>query len=113
MTAALEQVDEGSFSAEQKKVFVEVKEDMAEHAQHIGTNADNIKHQREHFDLLSRDLYDLVKAVKPDQTLYLDYCPMYNENKGATWLSEIKEIKNPYLGGEMPKCGEVKEEIKK
>jgi len=30
----------------------------------------------------------------------------------ATWLSETKEIKNPYLGKKMPTCGEVKEEMK-
>jgi hypothetical protein len=38
---------------------------------------------------------------------------MYNNNKGASWLSETKEIKNPYLGKKMPDCGEVKEEIRK
>ena len=37
---------------------------------------------------------------------------MYNEGKGAIWLSETKEIKNPYLGGKMLTCGEVQEEIK-
>ena len=37
---------------------------------------------------------------------------MYNNKKGAFWLSETKEIKNPYLGKAMPTCGTIKEEIK-
>jgi len=28
------------------------------------------------------------------------------------WLSETKDVKNPYFGSEMPKCGSVEEVIK-
>jgi hypothetical protein len=28
------------------------------------------------------------------------------------WLSEIKEVKNPYFGAEMPTCGTIEEVIK-
>ena len=44
--------------------------------------------------------------------IYKDFCPMYNDNKGAIWLSESKEIKNPYFGKSMSTCGTVKEELK-
>ena len=58
-------------------------------------------------------IYELVKAFGAGQPIYHDHCPMYNENKGgAMWLSETKEIKNPYLGSEMPKCGTVEEGIR-
>jgi len=43
--------------------------------------------------------------------LYLEYCPMANNNTGAYWLSNEKEIKNPYFGDKMLKCGSVKEMI--
>lgn len=109
---ALQSLDEASLPDDQKKVYDEVKADIKEHAEHISTNADKIAHQREHFDMLSQDMYDLVKSVKPNQTLYKDHCPMYNDNKGAFWLSEVKEIKNPYYGKKMLTCGSVKEEIK-
>ncbi|HEX5152820.1 MAG TPA: DUF3347 domain-containing protein [Parafilimonas sp.] len=112
MMTSLQKLDAASLNADQKKVYDDVKDDMKEHAEHISTNASNIEHQREHFDMLSKDMYDLVKAVKPAKTLYQDHCPMYNDNKGANWLSETKEIKNPYLGKKMPDCGTVKEEIK-
>jgi hypothetical protein len=35
---------------------------------------------------------------------------MYDNGK-ATWLSEIKEIKNPYLGKKMDTCGAIKETL--
>ena len=109
---ALTKVDESSLTPEQKKIYDDLKDDIKEHAEHIGANGGDIKHQREHFDLLSNDMIDLVKATGSTQTLYKDFCPMYNNKKGASWLSETKEIKNPYYGKEMPKCGIVKEEIK-
>lgn len=109
---SLTKVNESALNADQKKIYDDVKDDIKEHAQHIADNSSRIDHQRERFDLLSRDMIDLVKATGSSQTLYRDFCPMYNNKKGAYWLSETKEIKNPYYGKEMPKCGEVKEEIK-
>ena len=109
---SLAKFNESALNADQKKIYDDVKDDIKEHAQHIADNSSKIDHQREHFDLLSRDMIDLVKATGSSATLYMDYCPMYNNKKGAYWLSETKEIKNPYYGKEMIKCGEVKEEIK-
>jgi hypothetical protein len=62
--------------------------------------------------MLSKDMYDLVKKFTAGQPIYVDDCPMYNDNKGAIWLSETKEIKNPYFGKDMNICGSVKEELK-
>jgi predicted small secreted protein len=112
LSETVQKVDEGSLTAGQKKVFDDVKDDIKENAEHISTNGGKIAHQREHFDMLSKDMYDVVKAFGSGQTLYQDHCPMYNDGKGANWLSEVKEIKNPYLGKKMPNCGTVKEEIK-
>jgi uncharacterized protein (DUF885 family) len=112
MVAAFQQFDKSALTVEQKKTYEDIEDDAREHAEHIGKNANNVPHQREHFEMLSKDLYELVKAFGSGQPLYQDYCPMYNEGKGATWLSEVKEIKNPYLGKKMPTCGSVKEELK-
>jgi len=109
---AMNKIDKSSLTEGQKKVYADVADDAKEMAEHISKSADKIDHQREHFDMLSNDIYDMVKAFGTGQTLYRDFCPMYNDNKGATWLSEVKLIRNPYLGKEMPTCGEVKEEIK-
>lgn len=109
---AIHKIDGASLTADQKKVYDDVKEDMKEHGEHISDNANKIDHQREHFEMLSNDLYDLVKAIGSEQTLYRAHCPMFNDKKGAYWLSEVKEIKNPYYGKQMLTCGSVKDEIK-
>jgi hypothetical protein len=112
MVAAFGQFDKSALSVVKKKTYEDIEGDAKEHAEHIGKNAGNIKHQREHFDMLSKDMYELVKNFGAGQPLYYDHCPMYNNNKGADWISEKKEISNPYLGKEMPGCGTVKEELK-
>ncbi len=103
--------DKTALTEEQAKMFAAIQSDAREHAEHIGKNAGNIEHQREHFDMLSKDLYDLVKVTGAGEKLYYTNCPMYNNNKGANWLSKTKEIQNPYLGQAMATCGSVKEEI--
>lgn len=110
--ASLNKVQKNALTAEKKKAWDDLSDDAKEMAEHIGQSAEKIEHQREHFDMLSKDMYDMVKAFGPGQPLYNDYCPMYNNKKGAIWLSETKEIKNPYLGKKMPTCGTVKEEMK-
>lgn len=105
-------MEKNSLTSEKKKKWDDLSDDAKEMAEHIGKNADKLEHQREHFDMLSKDMYDMVKIFGAGQTLYQDFCPMYNNNKGATWLSETKEIKNPYMGKKQPTCGSVKEELK-
>jgi hypothetical protein len=112
MAEAISKIDKSLFTAEQKKIYDGIQDDLKEHAEHIGENAGNIKHQREHFAMMSEDVYDLVKAFGGGQALYHDHCPMANDNKGAMWLSETKEIKNPYFGGKMNECVTVPEVIK-
>ena len=108
----VQQIDKKSLTTDQKKLYDELKDDIEEHAEHISKSKNKIEHQRFHFDMLSKDMYDFVKVFKVNVTLYQIYCPMFNQGKGATWLSEVKEIKNPYLGHGMPECGTINEEIK-
>ena len=108
---ALAAMDKSSFTAEQQKVFTDNQEDLKEHAEHIGNTTD-VKHQREHFSGLSEDVFALTKAFGSGQTLYKDNCPMFNDKKGAIWLSEVKDIKNPYYGSKMLTCGKMVSEIK-
>ena len=105
-------LDTTGLTPEQSKALADVKDDTRENAKHISKGIGKLDHQREHFDMLSQDMYRLVKTFGAGQLLYYDHCPMYNRNKGADWLSETKEIKNPYLGKVMPTCGSEKEELK-
>jgi hypothetical protein len=72
----------------------------------------DIGRQRKAFVSLSEEIYTLAKSIKPPYEVYFDNCPMYNDGKGANWLSRDKAIRNPYYGSSMLTCGKVKETIK-
>ncbi len=112
LETAFKNFDKKGLTAEQLKVYQDVEEDAMEHAEHIGANGSKIEHQREHFVILSTDIYDLVKAFGSPNPLYKFFCPMANDGKGAMWLSAAKGVKNPYMGKKMPTCGSMKEELK-
>jgi hypothetical protein len=68
------------------------------------SQTDDINVQRKLFAALTISLTKLFKANKPEKTMiYIQYCPMAK----AYWLSESKEIQNPYLGKSMPNCGQT------
>jgi Cu(I)/Ag(I) efflux system membrane fusion protein len=75
--------------------------------------ADNneLNNQRGAFFSLSEALVESVQEFSIDGVLYYQYCPMAFGEEGAYWLSDEEEINNPYLGEEMPNCGEIIEEI--
>ena len=109
--ATLSKVDMKTIAANKHKEFMDIFENAKENAEHIGDNAGKIDHQREHLASLSKDVSDLIVLFGTTQKLYQDHCPMYNDGKGAVWISEAKAIKNPYYGGKMLTCGSVKKEF--
>jgi len=71
-----------------------------------------IEVKRSHFSIVSNKLtaaVDIFGIHSTDRnSIYLEYCPMAFDFEGAYWISENKEIRNPYFGDKMLKCGEVK-----
>ncbi len=108
---AIEKFDTTSLSVEQKNAIKGLADDIKENALHCILNSNKIDHQRRHFEVLSLDMYDLLKVFKGVQSLYYCYCASYNNNLGAYWISETKEIKNPYTGKKKSPCGTIKEEL--
>ncbi|SHI98929.1 membrane fusion protein, Cu(I)/Ag(I) efflux system [Mesonia phycicola] len=70
-------------------------------------NTSSIVKQREYFITLSQNIIQLAKQIASTQQLYVQKCPMTNNNKGATWISLSKKIENPYYGNSMLQCGSV------
>ncbi|MCX8532372.1 DUF3347 domain-containing protein [Chryseobacterium luquanense] len=71
--------------------------------------AKNIDAQRKPFYKLSEVMIAIANEYKiSDKTIYVQYCPMAE----GSWLSNEKQIINPYYGSSMLKCGSVKSEIK-
>ena len=111
LLAILKNIDIDGIPLEKQKEYKEIADNAKENAEHIGDNAGKIDHQREHLASLSKDVSDLITLFGSSQKLYQDHCPMFNDGKGAVWISETKAIKNPYYGNQMLSCGSVKKEF--
>lgn len=107
LVASLKSFDKSSYNKEQQEELVDIIDDATEHAEHIAKSA--IDHQREHFKTLSKDITDMIAITGSKSTLYQQFCPMYD--KGSAWLSTSEEIRNPYYGSSMLKCGKVQKTI--
>ncbi|WP_114754346.1 DUF3347 domain-containing protein [Flavobacterium glaciei] len=71
----------------------------------------DIERQREIFIPFSKSMYELIKVAKYETPVYLQFCPMANDGKGANWLSKESAVKNPYYGSQMMTCGKTVETI--
>jgi len=112
MVDAISKLDKSLLTNEQKAAYDRDEEELKENTEHIAKNGDRIAHQRSHFATLSEVVYNLATNFGAGRTLYHDFCPMARDKQGAMWVSELKEVKNPYFGSQMLTCGKVKEVIK-
>ena len=72
-----------------------------------------MEEMRVHFEPLSEAFIETARTLGAiGQTWYVAYCPMYDDDRGAFWLSEFEEIKNPYFGSMMLRCGEVRQTLR-
>lgn len=107
LAKSLKSFDASSFSSNEKSELKDIMEDAIEHAEHISES--DIKHQREHFKVLSKDVTDMLAITGTQVKIYEQFCPMYDG--GTAWLSTKEEVRNPYYGSKMLKCGKVQREI--
>ena len=75
----------------------------------------DIESKRVSFYELSKSLIKELKnksiETKEGQDIYIQFCPMAMNNKGAIWLSAEYNVLNPYYGETMLKCGVVRDTI--
>jgi len=80
----------------------------------------SIEEQRKSFYTISENLFDLLRTVQYDKgTVYHVLCPMaFNGNEEGYWLSNNRQILNPYFGKNDPKyheamlhCGTIEDSI--
>src|SRR5207248_9901630 len=78
--------------------------DVAKQAEALA-KAKDLKAAREAFKPLSASLIKYLGDHTAGKGVYHEaYCPMVK----ASWLQKGKDIKNPYMGKEMPACGTLK-----
>ena len=96
---------------EAHRFWMDQHEAITAHSEKI-SGTDDLEAQRKQFDYLSQAVIKTAKSFGiGKETLYVQHCPMANDNKGADWLSDEEEIRNPYFGDEMLTCGVVKTTI--
>lgn len=111
-TKALSDVDMGLLSGAAHHDWMNFLAPMQKSLKEIASSGD-IEIQRRAFSTLSDNLYKSIKAFGlGGKEAFYDYCPMAFDDEGAYWLSDEKEIKNPYFGDKMLTCGEVKETLR-
>jgi len=111
LLSAINAVKMETLTTDEHTVWMKVLKTIKEDAEHIADTKD-AEHQRDHFNTLSKNFYDLIKVSKQETPTYLLHCPMANDGKGADWLSKENIVKNPYYGSMMLSCGKVVETIK-
>ena len=111
LVKAIKAVEMTKLSTEEHTVWMKVMKDLTANAEKIATSKDVAK-QRETFALLSKSMYELTKVSKQETPVYYQHCPMYNNGKGANWLSKEEAVKNPYYGSKMLTCGSTIETMK-
>lgn len=98
-------------SSEEHTVWMKVMSSLKSNTEKIAATT-IIEKQRVVFMDLSANFYALLKVSKQDYSIYYQNCPMYNDGKGANWLSKENAVKNPYYGSQMLTCGKTVETIK-
>jgi Cu(I)/Ag(I) efflux system membrane fusion protein len=106
-----DKISESSIKSGSEDSFIKLMTQLSSNLEHSG-HASNIQELRKIFQNVSNTVIQAVKLLTPlEITIYIQFCPMADENKGAYWLSMDKEVLNPYFGKKMLRCGEVKETI--
>ena len=113
MSADLKKINMSVFKGNAHNVWMDQSNSIKELLQSMNT-AENIEDLRMKFSMLSEHMISLAYSFRPvDQTMYVQYCSMANNNSGANWLSINKKIHNPYYGSAMQSCGETIDSITK
>lgn len=104
--------DAANTPPDQKQAYDTYASEIQELTTSIG-NSKDINGQRNSFSPLSDHVFELIKTFGNIQPVYQTHCPMAFDGKGASWLSDKTEIRNPYFGDQMLECGEVINIIRK
>jgi hypothetical protein len=78
----------------------------------IVIDAKDVEDQRKSFVGITQAVEKMIEGAIKSGAIYKQYCPMAFNNTGAYWLSSSDQIRNPYFGDKMLKCGRIDKEIK-
>lgn len=110
LISSFSKIDMKLLTGEAHKQWMTLEGHIQSSASSISKSSE-IKTQRDYFKQLSTHLIKAVQLFGVNEKVYVEFCPMADNNNGAYWLSKEEQILNPYFGDAMLKCGEVKQTI--
>ena len=76
------------------------------------TGENTMDGKRKSFQILSEQLFDLTRTLQyRGGVIYHMYCAEAFSDQGANWLSNTREIRNPYIPKKQLNCGSVMDSI--
>lgn len=99
-----------------KNKLESVSQGLAVDIKRLSNELEGVEHNlgslRETLGGVSLTLKNILERYeyKEDLKVYLAFCPMALDGKGAHWLQDTKEIANPYYGSSMLGCGDIQKE---
>lgn len=119
ISGSLHVVQNVSQKLQPRKDLSSYSEDWNEHVKNfkihleLMLNENNVESWRSAFSPLSQVLIHWVLEFgNPGKNeIFVQHCPMANEDQGGDWLSYDSKIRNPYYGDAMMACGITKETL--
>ena len=108
----IENVDMSLFKDKAHTRWMSISKALASAAKD-GSAAADITEARDAFFYLSQAAIELHDTFghSGDTPLYLTFCPMAREHKGAYWLQKENIVWNSFYGDMMLRCGEIRQEL--
>lgn len=105
-SAEAENVNAESLNRESAAIWASYSEIITSNGEEL-INRDDVDDQRYYFEYISEAMIEVVETFRPvGYEIYHQSCPMVRDGS-ADWLSREEEIRNPYHGDRMMRCGEV------
>ena len=110
---ALKGTEVSPLKGEARKIWMQSLDNFSAGTDRV-LGAQNIEALRQGFERLSMGMTGAVERLGVDikGPVFELFCPMAFDDKGAVWLQQDQDIRNPYFGAEMLKCGEVRRQLK-
>lgn len=78
----------------------------------VNTKDETCDKKRVTFETVGDQIFSIAQqAGLKNGHVYRQFCPMAFNDKGAHWISNEEEIRNPYLPKTMLHCGEVQDSL--
>lgn len=112
LRSSTERVDDGELNEPTRQVWRRQQSGLASALGEL-QKQDELPGLRVAFSPLSQEMEALVHrfGAGPAGPVYRVHCPMAMQNRGAWWLQQSEEVRNPYFGASMLKCHDRLEKI--